>query len=84
MSTMPVYSTLEGNLMQITVNGEPAQIQQSPFPVEAALRHFKVEQPDMVSVQVNGSFIERPAFSTTLLSEGDELDFLYFMGGGSR
>lgn len=70
--------------MQIKVNGEPANIQESPFPVEKALRHFKVEMPDMVSVQVNGNFVEHSAFSTTLLKDGDELDFIYFMGGGSR
>jgi sulfur carrier protein len=38
----------------------------------------------MVSVQVNGEFVGRDDFSTFLVNNGDEVDFLYFMGGGSR
>jgi sulfur carrier protein len=43
-----------------------------------------VEQPEMVSVQVNGEFVGREDFSSFLVNSGDEVDFLYFMGGGSR
>jgi sulfur carrier protein len=41
-----------------------------------------VEQPDMVSVQLNGEFVDRPSYASTQLKERDEVDFLYFMGGG--
>lgn len=48
------------------------------------IRKNNVEQPEMVSIQVNGEFVSREKFSTTLVQSGDEVDFLYFMGGGSR
>jgi sulfur carrier protein len=43
----------------------------------------KVNQPDMVSVQLNGEFVKRVDYSKTIVSENTEIDFLYFMGGGS-
>jgi sulfur carrier protein len=37
----------------------------------------------MVSVQLNGEFVDRQQFAATMFKEGDEVDFLYFMGGGN-
>ena len=34
-------------------------------------------------VQVNEEFVDREEFATLQLNEGDEVDFLYFMGGGA-
>jgi sulfur carrier protein len=41
----------------------------------------KIEQPDMVSIQLNGEFVYKENYET-LINNGDEVDFLYFMGGG--
>jgi len=38
----------------------------------------------MVSIQLNGEFVVRDDYDSTLVNEGDEVDFLYFMGGGSN
>ena len=38
--------------------------------------------PEMVSVELNGDILDRDAFATTQLSNDDEVEFLYFMGGG--
>jgi len=38
----------------------------------------------MVSIQLNGQFVNREDFDSTKVSDGDELDFLYFMGGGQN
>jgi sulfur carrier protein len=46
------------------------------------LAHQKVKMPDMVSVQLNGTIVDRSAFSATPVRENDTVDFLYFMGGG--
>ena len=43
-----------------------------------------VQQPEMVSVQVNEEFAEREDWEKIQLKEDDKVDFLYFMGGGSR
>lgn len=68
--------------MKLRVNGELKEIKDS-ITVTDILEVEKVEAPDMVSVQLNGEFVERDKFSETVLKENDEIDFLYFMGGGS-
>ncbi len=47
------------------------------------LKIENVEMPDMVSVQLNGEFVERDQFTTLVVKEDDQVEFLYFMGGGS-
>ena len=69
--------------MQITVNGEIERLNNSGVTITRLLEAKQVESPDMVSVQHNGMFIDRKNYPTTVLSENDELDFLYFMGGGA-
>jgi len=36
----------------------------------------------MVSVEHNGTIIDRKNYGTTVVKDGDTLEFLYFMGGG--
>ncbi len=67
--------------MNVTINGQIEQIP-SGLTIVGLLAHKSVEMPDMVSVELNGEILDRPAFDTTLVSEGDSLEFLYFMGGG--
>ncbi|MFT4005789.1 MAG: sulfur carrier protein ThiS [Lacrimispora sp.] len=42
-----------------------------------------VENPEYVTVTLNDEFVERGQFEATELKDGDEVEFLYFMGGGS-
>ena len=41
-----------------------------------------VETPEYVTVSVNEEFIDHTLFKSHILKEGDEVEFLYFMGGG--
>ena len=68
--------------MEITINGEVKVLDESSLTVIELLTVESVKSPDMVSVQLNGEFVERAKFPETSLKNGDELDFLYFMGGG--
>ena len=43
-----------------------------------------MEAPEYVTIQLNQQFIRRDDFDTTVLHDGDVVDFLYYMGGGSR
>lgn len=43
-----------------------------------------VDNPQYVTVTVNDEFVDRAAFDTTKLKDGDEVEFLYFMGGGAN
>jgi len=55
-----------------------------PLNVSELIKQSDVQQPDMVSVQVNEEFAEREDWDSIQLKEGDKVDFLYFMGGGAR
>lgn len=68
--------------MNIKVNGESKEINDG-VNVTEMLKIENVEMPDMVSVQLNGEFVERENFPITILKENDEIEVLYFMGGGS-
>lgn len=67
----------------ILVNGKAQEVE-VPISLIDLIKNNKVEQPEMVSIQVNGEFVNRDDFNSTLLNNNDEVDFLYFMGGGSR
>ncbi len=69
--------------MNLTVNGKPATIDgEESLNVTTLLTALKVEQPDYVTVELNGDILERENFDTTHVTNGDAVEFLYFMGGG--
>jgi sulfur carrier protein len=70
--------------MNLIVNGKPAVIEgKESITVTEMLSVLKVEQPDFVTVELNGEILEmREVFPTTIIQEGDRVEFLYFMGGG--
>ena len=43
----------------------------------------KVENAEYVTVTLNDDFLDKEAFETTVIKEGDNIEFLYFMGGGA-
>ena len=67
----------------IYVNGD-AQNVNLPLNVSELIKQLLVENPEMVSVQVNEEFAEREDWEKIQIKEGDKVDFLYFMGGGAR
>jgi sulfur carrier protein len=68
--------------MNIKVNGKEQILDENSVSVSELLVINNVEMPDMVSVQLNGEFVKKENFAATPLKENDEIDFLYFMGGG--
>ena len=42
-----------------------------------------VETPQYVTVTINDEFVESGQFAETVIKDGDSIEFLYFMGGGS-
>lgn len=69
--------------MKLTVNGEPLEIE-NPINVKELLVVAKAEQPEYVTVELNGEFVDHSGFESTLVQDGDMVEFLYFMGGGAR
>jgi sulfur carrier protein len=66
----------------IKVNGNVQDVN-LPMSVLDVIQLNHIFQPEMVSVQLNGEFVLRDDYTVSQLNEGDEIDFLYFMGGGS-
>ncbi|MCR5686009.1 MAG: sulfur carrier protein ThiS [Lachnospiraceae bacterium] len=67
--------------MKITVAGEKKEVADD-LSVAQLIEQENVETPQYVTVSVNEEFIDAEAFETHQLKEGDEVEFLYFMGGG--
>ena len=69
--------------MNITVAGVKKEVADG-LTVTALIEQENVETPQYVTVSVNEEFIKSDTFETHALKEGDEVEFLYFMGGGAR
>ena len=67
--------------MKITVAGEKKEYAEG-LTVSKLIELENVETPQYVTVSVNEEFVERASFDSFALKEGDEDEFLYFMGGG--
>ena len=69
--------------MEIQVNGEKVMVEKSALTLAELLNLRKVEAPERVSVQLNRKFVNRQAFENTAVKDKDEVEFLYFLGGGA-
>ncbi len=68
--------------MKITVSGTVKEVADG-LTVSQLIEQENVETPQYVTVSINEEFIESGTFETHILKEGDEVEFLYFMGGGA-
>ena len=68
-------------MAKIIVNGEAQEVQ-LPVSLTELIKKNDVQQPEMVSVQVNDDFVDSDEWDKVSIKEGDAVDFLYFMGGG--
>lgn len=69
--------------MKIKVNGKTQEIPSTQIGLIELLQQNNVTKPELVSVQLNGFFVRREDYQETIVQENDEVDFLFFMGGGS-
>lgn len=67
--------------MRVKINGKPEDVQEATL---LGLLKSKNVDLRMVAVEVNSEMIDRDQYETTALKEGDEVEFLYFMGGGVK
>lgn len=68
--------------MKITVAGNKKDVADG-LNIAQLIELEQVETPQYVTVSVNEEFVNSDEFENTVLKEGDEVEFLYFMGGGS-
>mgnify|MGYP001619369233 FL=1 len=65
--------------MQLKLNGKSEEIQSGNV---LDLLTLKKIDPQMVAVEVNDKMIDREHLATSTLKEGDQVEFLFYMGGG--
>ena len=66
--------------MQITLNGEPFEIEQ-PLSVVALLDKLAIDAR-RVAVEHNLTIIKRHRFPEVIVSDGDQVEIVNFVGGG--
>jgi sulfur carrier protein len=67
--------------MKLTVAGNLKEVP-ADITVKELIALENVETPDYVTVSINDNFIMSTEHETTVLHDGDVVEFLYFMGGG--
>ncbi|CCZ40224.1 thiamine biosynthesis protein ThiS [Clostridium sp. CAG:122] len=68
--------------MTITIAGEKKEYAEGTT-IAQIIEAEKVENPLYVTVSLNDDFVDKDTFDTTTVKDGDSIEFLYFMGGGS-
>ena len=69
--------------MKVQINGKKEDHDIPELTISKLLELKKVKMPEMVSVELNGEFLDRDKFSSTIVKENDEVEFMYYMGGGN-
>jgi sulfur carrier protein len=67
--------------MTITVAGEKKEVKDG-LTLPELIEQENVDMPEYVTVSINEEFVETEKKAETVLKEGDNVEFLYFMGGG--
>ena len=67
--------------MTITVAGEKKEYKDG-LTLPELIEIEDVETPQYVTVSINDEFVPTEKKESTVLKEGDSVEFLYFMGGG--
>jgi len=68
--------------MLITIAGVEKDVTDG-ISITKLITNENVESPEYVSVSMNDNFVQKEVFDTTILKEGDIVELLYFMGGGT-
>lgn len=68
--------------MQIIVAGNKKEVKDG-LKLTELFELESVETPEYVTVSINEEFVPSDEVKDTVLKDGDNVEFLYFMGGGS-
>ncbi|SNT20318.1 sulfur carrier protein [Bacillus sp. OK838] len=67
--------------MELIINGEKIRIPGDESTVTGLLQHFNLHQK-VVIVELNDEILAKENQSETLLSNGDKVEIVHFVGGG--
>lgn len=68
--------------MNLVIAGQNEEVVLAETTVLELLKVKNVAMPEMVSVELNGQILRQADYATARVKEGDQIEFLYFMGGG--
>ncbi len=66
--------------IKIKLNGKENEIK-SGMKVSDLLLKWKI-RPELVTVEVNENILQKLDYETTEIREGDNVEFVFYMGGG--
>lgn len=81
MDRVVIIGYQEENEMTITVAGEQKEYKDGLTLPELIVKE-NVDMPEYVTVSINEEFVATEDKEKTVLKDGDNVEFLYFMGGG--
>ena len=64
----------------ITLNGKLNEIK-TGMTVSDLLTKWRM-RPELVTVEINEHILQKLDYETTKIKEGDEVEFIFYMGGG--
>ncbi len=67
--------------MKISLNGEPREVA-GPLTLTALLAQLNID-PRRVAVEHNLTVVKRGQYDSTQIEDGDEIEIVNFVGGGS-
>ena len=70
----------ETQSIQIILNGKPQSVP-SGLALDALLAHLEIK-PDRVAIERNRSIVRKPDWPSTKVEPGDQLEIVWFVGGG--
>jgi sulfur carrier protein len=75
------FFLMEVDELELIINGEKIRIPADESTVTALLKHFNLHQK-VVIVELNDEILTKENLSETLLSNGDKVEIVHFVGGG--
>ena len=82
MLPSPKWAKRPGIRMKLQINGEEKTFDAAPPFTLAAVIESLGMKPDRVAIELNRDIVPRDRWSETILSEGDQLEVVHFVGGG--
>lgn len=67
--------------VNLTINGKDHYDLPDPLSVFQLLAHFELPEKK-IAVELNREIVPKSTFETAMLSDGDKLEIIHFIGGG--
>lgn len=70
----------ETRTIEVVVNGKPRRVPEGAS-VTALLRYLEID-PSRVAIELNREIVRKPAWDSTLIAQGANIEIVWFVGGG--